>query len=464
MNWKIIRVIFICLLFNACVPEDRRKEYDSYTGVQKWVEGVMREDYYWYEDMPEVTKLNFFNNPNTFFQSLLSQNDGKQRNGTHYYYSVLEDLSETNTRGIQQADYSYGFEFKVFRMGNDNEFAALILYVVPDSPAEKAGLKRGQWIFDINGKFLSEQNYTALLGGEATRFGISSWSANGFAPIKSYSIETARKIDENPILYYQVYSSANHDGKRIGYLVYNHFSAGATDEDTAYDDQLRKLSHEYKNNGVNEFVLDLRYNNGGLLTSAELLCAILAPESTLEKSLGYIEYNNKKRPQIQNLALSSSILNGGANLNLNTVYILTSEFSASASEMVINCLSPYMKVVLIGMQTEGKNVGSITYKNDKLNWELRPIICKIYNSENQSDYAEGFAPDYVLNESSDANMYRFLELGNPDELLLNTALQLISGTYEEAEKLSSVSRSPIGKLTPIHCSLDKKATNGVVIQ
>jgi hypothetical protein len=122
-----------------------------------------------------------------------------------------------------------------------------------------------------------------------------------------------------------------------------------------------------------------------------------------------------------------------------------------------------MKVVLIGTQTEGKNVGSTIYKNDKFNWELHPIVCQIYNSENKSDYVNGFTPHYEIDESSDMNIYRFLEFGNPNELLLNKALQLISGRTDEVEE-TLTSRSLTKESTPVHCSLDRKATNGVIIQ
>jgi C-terminal processing protease CtpA/Prc len=223
------------------------------------------------------------------------------------------------------------------------------------------------------------------------------------------------------------------------------------------------VSLEFKNKGVNEFILDLRYNNGGLLSSAELLCAILAPESALGKIIGYMEYNDKYSPQIYTITLNAGILRGGVNLNLSTLYVLTSEASASASEFIINCLSPYMKIVLIGTQTEGKNVGSISYKNDEFNWELHPIVCKIYNSENKSDYANGFTPHYEINENSDVSINSFLAFGNPDELLLNKALQLISGGTDEVGEIFT-SRSLTDESMPVYCSLDRKATSGVIIQ
>jgi hypothetical protein len=120
-----------------------------------------------------------------------------------------------------------------------------------------------------------------------------------------------------------------------------------------------------------------------------------------------------------------------------------------------------MKVVLIGMQTEGKNVGSSSYEDDKYSWKLQPIVCKLYNSEGKSDYENGFTPDYTLQEGSDTNLDRFLEFGNSNELLLNAALHIINGTYQEEE---AVSRASLHAMTPIYSSLERKATNSVVVR
>ncbi|KAA6341123.1 hypothetical protein EZS27_011063 [termite gut metagenome] len=465
---KVITGAFLYLILSvSCEGEDRRKEYAEFTEIPHWIESVMRENYYWYEDIP-TKGLNFFAEPDVFFHSLLSNEDGKRRNGTQYYYSTLRNLSETiRTRSIQQTDHSYGFEFSLYRLGNTGStsatYAALVLYVVPDSPAVRAGLKRGSWILYVNGKPITEANYNLLYGSEAAELGTGIWQENGISNLEVCSIEAACEIEDNPVYYHNIYRTTD-NGKRIGYLVYNHFTDGKTEGDKTYDDGLRAVSNLFKSEEINECILDLRYNNGGLLTSAQLLCSILAPQSALGKSAGYLEFNNKYRPQTEEITLNPNNLRGGANLNLTTLYVITGEATASASEMLINTLSPYMNVILIGTQTEGKNVGSTTFKDDKYPWELQPIVCKIYNSKGESEYANGFLPAYVIDENEGANLDRFLELGDTSELLLNTALNLINGTYPPAGETISVSRLSSRELTPIHCSLDRKATNGVIVR
>ncbi|KAA6344671.1 hypothetical protein EZS27_007727 [termite gut metagenome] len=464
---KIIIGTFLYLILSvSCGGEDRRKEYTEITEVPHWIESVMREHYYWYENIP-TQGLNFFAEPDVFFNSLLSNEDGKRRNGKQYYYSTLKDLSKTaNTRSLQQPEYSYGFDFVLYKLENTGSttarYAALILYVVPNSPAERAELKRGMWILDVNGKTITEANYNLLSGGEAAELSIGIWLENGISSLGVYPIEAACEIEDNPVHYYNIYKAPD-NGKRIGYLVYNHFTAGKTENDKTYNGDLLEVSNIFKNEGVNECILDLRYNNGGLLTSAQLLCSILAPQSALGKSAGYLEFNDKYNPQIEAITLNPNNLQGGANLNLTTLYVITGEATASASEMLINTLSPYMNVILIGTKTEGKNVGSITFKDDKYTWELHPIVCKIYNSENNSDYANGFIPDYLIEENKGTNLDRFLELGDPNELLLNAALNIINETYQENGQ-EAVSRLSLWEMTPIHCSLERRATNGVIVR
>ena len=99
---------------------------------------------------------------------------------------------------------------------------------------------------------------------------------------------------------------------------------------------------------------------------------MLAPSSALGQELGYLEFNNRFNPQIVPFTLNSGLIGNGANLNLNTLYVLTSSQTASASEMVINCLDPYMDVVIIGGTTVGNNVGSRNFSSPELMITMNP--------------------------------------------------------------------------------------------
>ena len=390
----------------------------------------MRVWYYWKQDIPHTNDLNYFSPPFEFFASVLSEQDGKDGQP----FSTIDSLDAPATRGVPSTDYGYGFQYTTNHVeDNDTALYARLLYVSPDSPAGEAGLERGDWILEMDGEPITENNYSRLNGGEGITLTVGYYDAAQdtiLAYAEPQTLAPARTFYDNPVHYRNVYVSGS---KRVGYLVYNHFTGGLTENGTEYDDDLREAFSYFATEQVNEFVLDLRYNNGGQLSCASLLCAMLAPSSALGQTLAYLEFNESIGEQ--EMVFDESLIQGGANLNLSRLYVLTSTETASASEMLINCLKPYMEVVLVGGTTVGKNVASRAFVNEELMLEMRPIVCKLYNADRESEYAEGFTADVSVDENGD--MARFLPFGNPDELMLYTALNLINGTQSGTQQAAA---------------------------
>lgn len=456
MKAKHLLYPLISLLFISC-GEDRTHEYEEITAANQWIEKTMREKYYWYEDMPKVEDLNFFLDSVSFFNKLLSDKDGKPAMG--YHYSYMESTAPALSRAIYQPENSYGFDFELFveKVNTTSVYYARVLYVDKDSPASEGGLKRGDWIMSVGDAYIDKDNYTKLYNGGAVKFAIGKFNLTSQAieRIKDIDIPASRAVEDNPVYYDNTYTV---EGKKVGYLVYNHFTDGRGNKDKTYDNELLALSQEFKSENVSEFVLDLRYNPGGLLTSAMLLSAILAPEEALDKTFGYMRYNNKWSPREEEFMLEKEKLNGGANLNLKRLYVLTTSSSASASELLIYCLSPYMEVITIGETTEGKNVGSISYTNEEVQLILHPIVGQIYNVDGDSDYADGIEPDYECRTNTIHTYYPFGDWEH--DIFLNTAFALIAG--REVTRAEYQSRGPV--FTPVHNSLSEKAVPGVVIR
>lgn len=447
----ILGTLIIPVYLTSC-GEDRWAAYAEQTETDRWIDDTMRVWYYWHEDIPNTNKLNYFIAPFNFYSSVLSKKDGK--NGR--YYSTIDSLKNT-TRSIPYTDYSYGFQFTTNRVeNNDTALYAHVLYVASNSPASTIKLERGDWVMEMNGKPITKKNYSKLYGSSEMELTVGYYDAPNDTIIaykEPRKIASARSINDNPVYYKNVYIRGS---KRIGYLVYNHFSSGVTDNSNEYDNDLRSASQYFASQQVNEFVLDLRYNNGGLLSCANLMCALLAPADKLGQKLGHLEFNNRFNPREKEFKLETSLIQNGTNLNLNTLYVLTTSQTASASEMVINCLSPYMNVVLIGATTEGKNVGSRAFSNQALMITMSPIVCKIYNSKRESNYEAGFKPQYQIDENS--NLSQFLPFGDPKESLLSTALSIIDGSYTPGSKTRSVATS-----ADISNSIERRAANGVRI-
>ncbi len=470
---KYLYLLLTALFMSACSDDEKISggkdgEDDERPETIAWIEDTMRDEYLWNGDIPNAKNLNYNSEPKPFFTSLLSAKDGKTKNDIHQYYSYIEKVSES-TRGFIQEEYTYGFEYTIVKFSDrDNTYTyygVLVLYVIPDSPAAKAGIKRGDWIIKANNKeILTDASLENLFDGSAKTLTIAQWNHQEweFVNHNQISINNARSIDYNPIFMAEIIPWGN---KKVGYLVYDRFTKGKDNKDSTFDDELRSLSNQLFN-GVDEFVLDLRYNNGGLLSCVQLLCAILGPST--EENIGYLQYNDETKSPF---GAGSRILGSGKNLNLKRLFVLVSSQSASASEAVINLLKPLMKVEVIGEKTEGKNVGSETFTSKDKVWEMHPITSTIFNSKGDSDYVQGIPPNREMADTFDYDSkgnIKYIhndiyDLGDERERLLRVALDIIGG----ASINNSVSRGslPTGttfKRGPFN-SIDRKATNGVII-
>lgn len=462
MKARIIPYIMAMLLglnlsMSGC-GEDRWAAYATQTATDQWIDDTMRVWYYWAKEMPESKNLNYFQAPATFFKSLLYSSDK---------FSSIDSLNvTTSNRSIGSTNYSYGMEYSVTKV-NDTAYYAHVLYTVVDSPAEEAGLQRGDWVMSFNGVPLTKQNYTALLGGSAAEIVVGRYDAEQKQVVavddNPRHLPEARSIDDNPVYCVKVFDV---NATRVGYLAYNHFTPGATYSATAqgsatnYDDALRQASTQLAAAGIDELVLDLRYNNGGYVSCAQLLATLLAPASALGQPMATLEYNAHFQPV--EILLDASRIGQGTNLDLKRLFVLTTGETASASEMVMNCLKPYMDVVQIGTTTVGKNMGARSFDNVEQMVSITPMICKIYNALGESDYDKGFSPtNTALIVDENKFLANFFPLGTPDEALLSTALSYIAGETESVVATRSMQHS---KSETIVTSLQRRATKGVMLK
>lgn len=458
---KLRLIIYLALiLLSACSDErDRPEIIEEENTTNAWIEKVMRQNYLWYDQIPEKSALNLNLQPKPFFESLLSDQDGVFRNGKHQYFSTIEQKG-TATRATSGTTPSYGFEFATYATQN-NRIYALVIYVLPGSPAEMAGLKRGDWISAIDNTDLSYNDREKLYAGNAALFTLMKYTPEHTSITFDRTIEIgpARIVEDTPFLYDTILEEGS---RKIGYLVYNRFRSGPEGtDDVTYDDHLKSLFQNYKNRGVNEFILDLRYNGGGLISCAQLLASLLAPATALNNTFCILQYNDKQKETQKAYSFNNSLSVKAGNLNLSRLYVLTGEMTASASELVINGLIPYMKrenIILIGQQTVGKDVGSNTYEKEGIDWVMHPITVRLFNAKGEAEYTDGFTPDIPLYEFDFGQ--ELFPFGDRQELLLNRAIAGITG---QTDILRSDGERPAAAVTMkrIYNSLDRYRENGV---
>lgn len=295
---------------------------------------------------------------------------------------------------------------------NSDDVYGIIRYIIPNTDASNKPIERGDVFNSVDGVKLNKSNYQDLL------YISSSYTLNLGTFNYNSTTETVEitpngenvtlnngEYPENPIHHTNVF---NIDGENIGYLMYNSFTSN-------YNQELNNAFQYLKNENITDLILDLRYNGGGSVQTASYLAsmitgqfegAVLTQEKWNSKWQSWLEENHPDWlvNHFTNTMYDGTNIN---NLNLNRIIILTTGSSASASELVINALKPYIDVVTIGTTTHGKYVASVTlydspnFSKENINpdhlWAMQPIVLKELNSE--GNYApNGFEPDILLEE------------------------------------------------------------------
>ena len=404
----------------------------SNAAVNTWITDSMRIYYYWNESIPTDANLNFNLTPPDFFESILDDADR---------FSWIQNVDDLNDN-LSGVSTTTGINIMLVSYNNDKNVLGVVRYVIPGSPADKLGIQRGMLFTEVNGTAMTSGNYETLLdpyfNGKAFQITLVTLE-NDVLKAGSKVDLTVTRVDEPSVYYHTIFTTQS--GKKVGYLFYNRFLNEKADE-------LFTVFNEFKSSGVNELILDLRYNLGGGIAVSGVLAALI--KQNYNKNQIFVNYNYNKLlnaliplenrndsfsrlfpsvSSIQDTAAAASAVNSEvqkANLNLPKVYILGTYNSASASELVIHNLAPYMQVIHIGETTRGKNEGSITIEDTRkprvINWALQPIIVKLADKNGEGDYDQGLTPDYEVDET---DVLPLLPLGSKEDPLVAKALSLI---------------------------------------
>ncbi len=418
-------VIVVMVTLSACNEDDEHPNEH----VNNWIEVNMDFWYYWNTTMPSNPDKTLA--PDDFFESLLNDDDR---------FSWIQDNYQELLNSLQGVNEEAGYELALFNESLDNNnVIAQIVYIKPASPAEVAGLKRGDVITHINNQQLTTENYQTVLAATGDDHTITyralDLANEVFLTAQTKSLTTV-VYSENPNFLNKVFV---HNDRKIGYYVYNLFVsgvAGSEAEQRKYNTEMDNIFASFQSAGITDLIIDLRFNSGGAESATVNLASLVGKGVDNTKVFTIRQYNSLVETEIKNdpglgagfldVEFVNKTQNIGSQLINNRVYILTGTRTASASELLINGLRPYMDVFLIGSTTVGKDVGSISLfdEDDTRNtWGMQPIVTKSFNSLEQSDYSNGFTPQIAL----DDNNLIIYPLGDERELLLARALQEITG-------------------------------------
>lgn len=434
-------------LLSSC-GEDRSGEYYALIATKTWIYEVMQENYLFYEDIPAEEKLDFFKKPAEFLTSAASSKD--QKNG--YVFSHVDSVLTTS-----RATSTYpSFGFEAALVPTDGGTNALrVLYTQPNSPAEEAGLKRGDWIIAVDNQKVSKSDFDTYITRPTKAYSFTLGKYNPypsnvedpdfnyveFDTLRVVQMPEPRYVEEQDVLKYDIISSGT---RKAFYLLYNEFG-----EDTK---ALKEVLSQLGGQQFDDFILDLRYNPGGYVNTAHELGSALAPATAMGQPFLHMIYNDKIN-KTETLNLEASPLTGGVNLSYENLYVLTSENTASASEIIINCLKPYMegRLFQVGTATYGKNVAQQLFTSEEApGIELWLTTTYLSNSQGYYDYfKEGLLPDFEIEENYGAELGDF---GSAEDQLMQPVLyRMENGSFpvvtnpDESEDATTLSRSRTSK-------------------
>ncbi len=390
-----IILLLIAVLSISCNKDDNTSPISSEDSIYVVIDDIMNSWYLWYYEVPEVDIFQY-NEPADLLDALT--------------YKPLDKWSFVEDKEIIEAIFeegeSFGFGFMI-RFDPDGNLR--ILYVYEDSEAYDLGLRKGYIIYSINGipsKFF--EDYDVFFDNNPATYTFEIIDFNDVSQEITLSKST---IHQNSVFYKNIFNVSGH---MTGYLVYDSFLGYSEDE-------LNEAFTYFKDNNITELIIDLRYNQGGYISLAEQMANMVIPLTAIGNIMYTRVHNDIVGPTYDSTTFFTL---HNLNLNLDRVFFLTSRFSASASELVINSLDPHMDVYLIGTPTYGKPVGMYGFLFH--DWYIYPVTISFQNANGFGDFYNGLPVDFTAGEGLDKDW------GDETDPCLSQAFHFISfGEFDE---------------------------------
>ncbi len=407
---SIITLIAASLTVTYCkkdVTSSQAKSYsDTVKAVNEAIYSTMQQNYFWYDSIP-VVNPDVDINPQTFINSIVNKRDR---------WSFILTREQYQSDFVTGVYYGYGFSY-----GFDPQYNMRIAYVFSSSDLYTAGVKRGWIIKSVNGVNADTSTAGTLFGGNIDGL------KDTFVFVKPGGNDTTlafakKNVVQNTVL---AYDTLHVDNEVVGYISFLEFELDA-------DSALKSAIAYFLQNNVSDLVLDLRYNGGGSLDIAQNLANMLAGNIANGKTFVNLAFNSKNTGSNVTYKFSSVPVS----LTLNRLFVITTSNTASASEVIINCLRPYMNVYLIGSATNGKPVGEVQFLLPYY-YYFYPITFALTNADNYGGYFGGLAVNQTAPDDLTHNF------GDRNEACLSQALYFITNGNFNNTKAAGLSKIKI---------------------
>lgn len=398
---RFIIAATIALVATACTPpsisvDNPPMPNDEDLAIIDYIDKRLSEEYYWLDEVAE--KSSSFNRrlqweeylDNSLLKLESNDDDGHiAKDGSRVFYSYIrevESLTRATTSGFGIALY-----YTIVILDNDRGYYGFVVDdVYAESPADIAGIKRGDVIMQIGGDYITRSNYlsrfTSIENNTASSLDLVLRRQVGgeeFTAKLAKGSYTESTVAHHEIIYI--------DDRKIGYLVYTGF-------EPAYDSELLDALGALSAGGAEEVILDLRTNGGGSVSSAiKLASSLLGP--AYDSTTFCILKRNPLNTTTDEIVTLCPLQDTGISLGIDHLTVIASGYSASASEIIIEGLRGLdIPVTIVGTTTEGKNCGmDVTRRRIGSTYlEYAPITFMCFNAKDFGDWGEGIKPDVDL--------------------------------------------------------------------
>lgn len=392
--------------------------HGTLTAEKAWVRSYVDATYLWYNEVPDSSPVSY-PTPEAWFSVLKTAGktaSGRAKDRFHFYYDT------PTWEALQQGtDSGYGFELAATSTTPPRKY--YVAYSEPNSPAGRANIARGAQILSVDGADLVNGSDINTLNAGLFPAGAGEQHAFGLLDLGAQTPRTVTLTSEvvalSPV---QTVATLNTGNGKVGYMLFN-------DHNFPAEGQLIAGIRQLKTAGIQDLVLDLRYNGGGLLYIASQLAYMIAGPQSNGKIFEKLTFSDKRSADTNNPENTYPFFNitsglDGTNttannplpsLGFNRVFVLTSGGTASASEAIINSLQGIrIDVVRVGNTTYGKPYGFLPV--DNCGFTYFSVEFKGANNVGYGDYDDGFAPTCVVADDFTH------ALGDPAENRLATAL------------------------------------------
>ena len=366
------------------------------------VRAHLNDVYLWYNRIVDVPPANYSTAPD-YFDALIVKSVDR--------FSFSMPLSTAVSQLQEGMETGYGVKWG---WGAANGLFAF--YVDPNSPAA-ASISRGTEIISINGQQIANLPISYLnstLFPEQTGNSVNLTLRPPGASATQTRAFTSATFPTTTVAHPLILPLSG--GGKAGYLLFNEHLFTA-------ESGLNQAMTLFKQQGINELVLDLRYNTGGYLMIAEEVASMIGGTNVQGKIFEKLQFNDKHPEKTQDPSatlLFNALDSKGTSLpmlGLTRVFVLTGPNTCSASESIINGLMPYVRVILVGRTTCGKPYGMVqTNFSDQAYFAIQ---YQGVNASGSDNFTSGFAPNCTVND--DLNY----QLGDVREGSLKAALYYV---------------------------------------